>query len=138
MKTAVCTCCVIAAVLLTLEAWNSWHIFRATRLPNEHAADLQRVIFPTASLERFDDAIAIISMQRARASGDPAYYSHFSDWAEKKILKTPRPQIYEALIEAKIALNDQATAKSYYREMIYLFPETKEQFELFRNDAPGS
>lgn len=125
----------VAVVLLTLEAWNSWFIFRATNHPDEHATDLQRVVFPTASQQRYEDAVAIVAMQGARASGASTYYAHFAEWAEKKVLKTPRPQIYEALIEAKIALSDQASAQSYYQEMIYFFPDTKALFEVKQNDA---
>lgn len=130
VSASVRTFTVIAGVFLLLESWNSWHIFRATKLPDQHAADLQKVIFPTASLERYEDAVAIVIMQRARASGNLAYYSYVAEWAEQKVEKTPLPQIYEALIEAKIALSDQASAQSYYQEMIYLFPNTKTHFVL--------
>ena len=130
VSASVRTFTVIAGVFLLLESWNSWHIFRATKLPDQHAADLQKVIFPTASLERYEDAVAIVIMQRARASGNLAYYSYVAEWAEQKVVKTPIPQIYEALIEAKIALSDQASAQSYYQEMIYLFPNTKTHFVL--------
>ena len=51
---------------------------------------------------------------------------------KKKIITTPRPEIYEALIEAHIALKNQASAKHFYEEMMYLFPTTKTQFKRQR------
>ena len=132
ISTSLCTLTAIAGVFLLHESWNSWHIFRATKLPEQHAADLQKVVFPTASLERYEDALAIVNMQRARSSGNADYYSYFADWAEKKVITTPRPEIYEALIEAHIALKNQASAKHFYEEMVYLFPTTKTQFKRQR------
>ena len=120
----------IASALLTLEAWNTLHIYRATKLPDTHAFELNKVVYPIASFESHQDALAIISMQRARKSGDPLYYSHVEAWAEQKVLLTPWPQIYSALIEAKIALNDQEGAKRYYKEMTYYFPDSKTLFEI--------
>ena len=132
MITGIRTLAGIAVVVLILEAWNSWFIFRATNHPDEHATDLQRVVFPITSQQRYEDAVAIVSMQRARSSGNATYYSYFADWAEKKIITTPRPEIYEALIEAHIALKNQASAKHFYEEMMYLFPTTKTQFKRQR------
>ena len=129
LGTSVYTLIAIAGVFLLLESSNSWHIFRATKLPEQYATDLQKVVLPTASLERYDDAIAIVSMQRARASGNLTYYYHFADWAEQKIVKTPRPEIYEALIEAHKALGNHISAQRFFEEMVHLFPNTKTRFK---------
>ena len=130
LRAAIATTMALACLILANESRNSWYIQRVMHLPNEYASDLQRVTLPIFSLSRYHDALAIASLQEARNTGDLKLYSLVAKWATEKVKTTPKPTIYEALLEAEIALNNTETAVATYQHMLFLFPNYPFSYEV--------
>lgn len=130
LRATIVTMMAFACLILVNESRNSWLIQRVMHLPNEYASDLQGVTLPIFSLNRYTDAVAIASLQEARRTGNVTLYSFVAKWATEKVKTTPKPTIYEALLEAEVSLGNTEKAIATYQRMLFLFPNYPFNFEL--------
>jgi len=88
----------------------------------KNLAILQQLINPTFSKQKLDQSIYSAYLEMGLDEGKVEYFQPYINWSLNTIQENPRPELYNDLIEAYLAIGDISRAKQTKTEAEFLYP----------------